>query len=128
VAEPSSQSISVTGAVWKVVTIPWALYELFGRVSKLDAKVDRLAEKVESLTERQSYLEGQIETLLPRIDGIVKLAVLESLKSTQAPSYEENMTEIRRNLEETQRILKESEGSARVIDEWLAKRGLKSKD
>lgn len=82
-AEPTPQSLTIPGAVWKVLSIPWAIYELFGRVSKLDAKVDRLAEKVESLTERQSYLEGQIEQLLPRLDTEIQLAVMKAIQNNK---------------------------------------------
>jgi len=37
-------------------------------------------------------------------------------------SFAENMAVTRRNIEDTRRILKESEPNARVIEEWLNRR------
>jgi hypothetical protein len=37
-------------------------------------------------------------------------------------TFEENMAEARRNIEDTHRILKESEPNAKVIEEWLNRR------
>ena len=79
-AEPPTPPVTIPGAIWKVITLPWAIYGLLDRTAKIDEKLERLTEKVESLSERQSYLEGQIEHLLPHIDTKIKLAVMEAMK------------------------------------------------
>jgi hypothetical protein len=81
-AERPTLAISWPSAIWKVISTPWAIYGLLDRTAKIDDKLDQLREKVESLAERQSYLEGQIEHLLPHIDTKIRLAVMEATKDS----------------------------------------------
>jgi hypothetical protein len=59
---------------------------------------------------REHTIQGNLNAPKPVISG------------TATVTFEENMAEARKNIEDTHRILKESEPNAKVIEEWLNRR------